>query len=189
MDTNDETLVGACRRGDAAAWDALVGRYQRLVYSIPRRAGLDEDLSSEILQTVFARLVEKLDTIEHPDRLHAWLATTAKRETWRVIARRRAAIVTSLDDDSTRIDVDDLRDEAPLADEEIERFERQREVREAVGELDERCRRLLTMLFYCAEPPPYSEVAAALGVPEGSIGPTRARCLQKLMSRLKNRTQ
>ena len=75
-------------------------------------------------------------------------------------------------------------DSNPLADEVLLRLEKQHTIRSAVGTLDERCRLLLEMLFYCSEPPPYSEIAARLGLPEGSIGPTRARCLQKLLRKL-----
>jgi RNA polymerase sigma factor (sigma-70 family) len=70
----------ACRRGDEAAWEALVERYQRLIYTIPRRAGLDKDQAAEVFQEVFTTLFEKLETIEQPERLQAWLVTTARRK-------------------------------------------------------------------------------------------------------------
>src|SRR5262249_3367333 len=79
----DNDLLLPCRNGDETAWEALVRRYQRLIYSIPRRSGLDEDQSAEVFQEVFTTLFEKLDRIEEPDRLHAWLVTTARRKTWR----------------------------------------------------------------------------------------------------------
>jgi RNA polymerase sigma factor (sigma-70 family) len=176
---DDRALLRACRDGDENAWETLVRRYQRLIYAIPRRAGLGEDQSAEVFQRVFLTLVEHLDRIEQPERLAAWLATTARRESWRVSRQGRATVPLTSDSG----EADDAAapiDTAPLPDEEIERMERQHEVRHAVGRLDERCRALLTMLFYRAAPPPYLEVAIALGVPEGSIGPTRARCLQKL---------
>ncbi|MDQ3820006.1 MAG: sigma-70 family RNA polymerase sigma factor, partial [Acidobacteriota bacterium] len=81
MERSDRDLVQACRRGDETAWEALVLRYQRLIYTIPRRAGLNEDLAAEVFQEVFATLFEKLDEIESPDRLKAWMVTTAKRKT------------------------------------------------------------------------------------------------------------
>src|SRR5919204_2083311 len=84
MELSDEALIWACRRGEAAAWEALVARYQRLVYAVPRRAGLNEEASGEVFQRVFAVLVEQLDRIEQPERIRAWLVTTARRETWRV---------------------------------------------------------------------------------------------------------
>ena len=186
MELDDEALILACRRGDEAAWEALIMRYERLIYTIARRAGLDEDASSEVFQTVFATLVEKLDGIEQPDRICAWLVTTAKRATWRLIFSRKALRSSATDEDSHEFEMDQLADETPLPDEVIQRVETQHQVRMAVGALDERCRDLLTLLFYRAEPPPYSEVAAKLGMTHGSIGPTRARCLRKLLALLED---
>lgn len=183
-DASDEALLRACRGGDEAAWEALVGRYERLVFSIPRRAGLDQDAASDVFQTVFTRLVGALERIEQPDRLRAWLVTTARRETWRQIARRKAGAVAAPVDSDEEDEVDRLRDTAPLADEEIERLEAQHAVRRAVESLDDRCHELITLLFYSSDPPSYAEIAVALGVPTGSIGPTRARCLKKLLDRL-----
>jgi len=175
MEPSDEALVLACRRGDAAAWETLIARYQRLVFSIPRRAGLDADLSAEVFQQVFTVLLEKLDQIEQPRYIGAWLATTARREAHRI--RRRERTVT-LDD---REDKDgDILDTALLPDEVLLRLEEQHKVRTAVAALDERCRKLLMLLFYRPDPLPYAQIATTIGMTEGSIGPTRARCLQKL---------
>ena len=183
----DEQLVLACRRGDEVAWEALVKRYQRLIYAVPRRAGLDEDAASEVFQEVFTTLLQNIDSIEQPSRLHAWLVTTARRKTWRVI--RRARDLRPFDDE--RDDGEDemlsLPDAAPLPDEALAQLEQQHLVRAALAEMDERCRRLLTMLFYQPEQPSYTDIAAALGTPEGSIGPTRARCLKKLLDGLEKK--
>ena len=186
---SDEELLLACRRGDGAAWEALVSRFQRLIYAVARRAGLDEDLSAEVFQEVFITLFEKLDSIEQPERLHAWLVTTARRKTWRVIRREGgggAARVGAVDDEEREAEIQRVPDQMPLPDEVLMQLEEQHRVRTALAALDERCRKLLTMLFYSAEPPTYAQIAAATGTPEGSIGPTRARCLQKLMRALEN---
>lgn len=184
MEKSDKELLLACRRGDETAWEAIINRYQRLIYAIPRRAGLDEDGAAEVFQEVFTTLFEKLDAIEQPERLHAWLVTTARRKTWRIISREKS--LRSLEGDAEREDeiLRELPDNAPLPIEALERLEEQHRVRAALTELDERCRKLLTLLFYQAEPPSYAEIAAGLGVPEGSIGPTRSRCLQKLLRQL-----
>lgn len=179
-DTPDATLLHACRRGDAAAWETLVDRYQRLIYAIPRRAGLDDDQCADVFQRTFALLVEHLERIAQPDRVRAWLVTTARRETQRLQqkARRTQPLVTDEEDGGETVAA--LRDPSPLPDEVVAGLEEQHRVRTALAQLEERCRKLLTLLFYRQEPMPYDQVAAAVGVPLGSIGPTRARCLQKL---------
>ncbi len=178
MEPSDEALVAACRAGDPAAWEALIERYQRLVFSIPRRAGLDADLSAEVFQQVFTILLERLDQIEHPMHIGAWLATTARREAQRVRWRERGSApirAAQADDDGQ-----DILDTALLPDEVLLRLEDQHNIRTAVAALEDRCRRLLTLLFYQPVTPLYAEIAATIGATEGSIGPTRARCLQKL---------
>ncbi len=185
MEPTDEALVLACRSGDEAAWQELITRYQRLIYAIPRRAGLDADLSAEVFQQVFAILVENLNRIEQPAQIHAWLVTTARRETLHFLRQRKKAPQVSLDageDDESK------EKEFPaaemLADEVLLEMERQHRVRTAVTNLDERCQNLISLLFYQKAQIPYSEVARILGISEGSIGPTRARCLQRLLERL-----
>jgi RNA polymerase sigma factor (sigma-70 family) len=182
MRRTDKELLIACRKGDESSWEALVDRYQRLIYTIPRRAGLNQDEASEVFQDVFVTLLEKLDDINEPDRLHAWLVTTARRKTWRFLNKDRPLkeVDSNIEEDSE----DGLAvivDEKPLPDEALLQLEEQHRVRTAVAELDERCHKLLTMLYYQAEPPSYAEIADAFGTSEGSIGPTRARCLKKLL--------
>lgn len=184
---SDEQLLAGCRRGDEGAWEALVRRYQRLVYAVPRRAGLDEDAAAEIFQDVFATLLENIESIEQPSRLHAWLVTTAKRKTWRAVGRAKAARQFAVGDEAGEGEMYGVPDESLLPDEVLARLEEQHLVRAALAELEERCRTLIELLFYRPEPPPYSEIAAALGTSEGSIGPTRARCLKKLLSVLKKK--
>ena len=181
MDLTDEALVLACRRGDESAWETLIRRYQRLIYSIPRRAGLDEFSSAEVFQNVFVSLVQRLDQIEHPDRIHAWLVTTSRRETWRLIRGQRESAAKTISPEDYDAEVVELPDGAPLPEEVLLQIEQQHKIRNAVTALDERCRHLIETLFYSSDPPSYSEVAAAFGLPEGSVGPTRARCLKKLL--------
>ena len=182
MEPTDKQLVLACRRDDEAAWEALVRRYQRLIYAIPQRAGLNDDQAAEVFQDVFTTLLEKLDGIEQPERIHAWLVTTARRKTWRVITHERQLVRAMPAGDEVAIDDSllHLPDNAPLPDEILLRLEEEHRVRAALFAMDERCRRLLQLLYYDREQPSYAEIAAKLGVPEGSIGPTRARCLKKL---------
>jgi len=181
IDRSDRELVQACQRGDETAWEALVKRYQRLIYTIPRRAGLNEDLAAEVFQEVFATLFEKLDELENPDRLKAWMVTTARRKTWRLFSRENRTEGFEDADGESDFELSKLPDSSLLPDEVLVQLEEQHQVRAAVSALDERCQKLLTLLFYREEPLPYSEIAAAIGTSEGSIGPTRARCLQKLL--------
>lgn len=180
MRAEDEAaLLRACRERNPEAWETLVRRYQRLIYAVPIRAGLSDDLAGEVFQRVCVKLLEHIDRIEQPERIGAWLTTTARRESWRQL--RLAHATTSLSQAVAEEDeLMEMADPELLPDEALERLERQHVVRRAFAELDERCRTLLSLLFYRAAPPPYAEIAAALGVPEGSVGPTRARCLQKL---------
>jgi len=179
--TSDEGLVMACRRGEANAWSMLVNRYQRLIYAIPRRAGLDEDQAAEVFQRTFAKLFENLERIKQPDRIRAWLVTTARREMLSLIhQQRREPAFWDTDDRHGESRYEAMPDDAPLPDEALERLQEQHVVRTAIESMGEPCCQLLKMLFYRADLHSYAEVAAALNMPEGSLGPTRARCLQKL---------
>ena len=184
MTDSDLELVLACRRGDQLAWDKLIRRYQRLIYTIPLRAGLDADQAADIFQEVFTTLFQKLNDIEEPDKLQAWLVTTARRKTSRLISKAHVRPRSDSDSDLPADQSAEILDERPLPDEKLLILEEQHRIRTAVSLLDERCRKLLEMLFYDAEPPSYAEIAASLGIPEGSIGPTRARCLGKLLRML-----
>jgi RNA polymerase sigma factor (sigma-70 family) len=184
MPPTDRELLNACREGDESSWEALVERYQRLIYAIPRRAGLNEDQASEVFQEVFATLLQKLNDITDPDRLHAWLVTTARRKTWRLMSKERLLRPGAASDEERDDKLIAMVDEAPLPDETLVRLEEQHRIRAALLALDERCQKLLTLLYYRSEPPSYAEIAAAFGTPEGSIGPTRARCLKKLLQLL-----
>jgi RNA polymerase sigma factor (sigma-70 family) len=184
---SDRDLVLACRRGEAEAWEELVNRYQRLIFTIPLRAGLDEDQAADVFQHTFAALLEHLDRIEHPERVQAWLVTTARREALRMASKPKAELAFFENDEvDGQAGYEDVPGDELLPDEEIERLEEQNLIRTAIASLDERCRTLLKLLFYRPDSPPYAEIAAALGMPIDSLGPTRARCLQKLRRRLED---
>lgn len=183
----DEALVLACRRGDATAWETLVQRYQRLIYAIPRRAGLDDDLCAEVFQRTFTRLFEQLTRLEQPGRVRAWLVTTAGREARRLRQQQQTMhSLSSMHQAADEASEWEIHDPTPLPDELLLELEEQHLVRVAVAELDERCRRLVTLLYFDATAPSYIEIANALNMPEGSLGPTRARCLRKLLQLLQN---
>lgn len=169
-------LVRAAAAGDQAAWDRLVERYVGLLWRVARRHRLGDQDARDVVQTTWLRLAEHLDRLERPEYVGAWLATTARNESLRVLrlARRQLPMpVDELPDDGV-----DGRLEAGLL-----LAERDRKLWAAFAALSERCRTLLELLV--ADPPPsYEEIGAALGMPVGSIGPTRARCLDRLRERV-----
>jgi len=178
LDQDDVTLVHACLDGDGGAWRALVARYQRFVYAIALRCGLDESSAADVFQAVFERLHENLPQLRQPDRLQAWIGTTARREALRLRQRGRREIAVDPDQPDPFADIpsDDPLPDVALA--ELRTLDR---LRGALERLDDRCRTLLTAIFLEAdEEPAYREIADRLGMPIGSLGPTRARCLEKL---------
>jgi RNA polymerase sigma factor (sigma-70 family) len=181
---SDDDLIQRCRAGEAAAWSTLVRRYQRLIYTVPRRAGLDDGAAADVFQTCFQRLFEHLDRLDDASRVRAWLVTTAKRETLRLLERAQrmplAEAATGADDDGAEDPLARVPDPAPLQDAQLSALQEHDRLRQAVDRLDPRARQFIELLFLQDEPLPYSEIAARLGIPEGSIGPTRARCLAKL---------
>ena len=179
---DDAALVARCRRGDASAWAALVRRYQRLVYAVVMRAGFDEHGAADVFQTVFARLLEHLPKLTQPERLQAWIVTTAKREALRVrhIGQRTVSLTRADDDEGEGLE-DTLADDAPLAEQSLSDLQQLNLLRRGLDRLDERCRELLLLLFRDEdEHVGYDEVARRMAMPVGSIGPTRSRCLAKL---------
>lgn len=186
-EVDDRALVTACIEGDHSAWEALITRYQRLIYSIPIRARLSQDDAADVFQSVCLKLYEKLPTIRDSERISSWLITTTTRESWRLSARNRRESVPAGggdDDDSFQKEIPAT---GPLADEERETLERQHEVRQAVEALPQRCRDLLTMLFYHKDELSYADIAGRMRMPVPSVGPTRARCLEKLRKLLEGR--
>lgn len=171
----------ACRRGEAEAWNVLVNRYQRLIYTIPRRAGLDEDQAAEVFQRTFAKLLQYLDRIKQPESIQAWLVTTARRETLQLIREQRSELSLSQTDMlEYGPNNEAILDDNPLPDETLEHLEEQHLIRRAIAAMDERSRGLLNLLYYQPVPLSYAQIAVILDMPEGSVGPTRARCLEKL---------
>lgn len=169
-------LVAACRRQDALAWNELVARYERLVYTVPLRYGLTRAEADDVFQSVWLALLKNLPTLEQPERVSAWLVTTARRACWD--KRRGADYERSA---STPVEaLAEIPAEAESSEAMIVRYERQTAVRRALARLGERCRQLLHALYYAIEKPDYATLAEQLNISVGSIGPTRARCLQKL---------
>jgi RNA polymerase sigma factor (sigma-70 family) len=183
MFQSDEELVLACRQGVETAWETIVFKYQKLLFSIPRRAGLSHDLSGDVLQDVFKTLFEKIDFLEKPEFLRAWLITTAKYKTIHLIQRERRGKPVSIDDSDFNFSLE-IADNTLLPDDVLIQFERDSQIKNAFEAIDERCQRLLSMLYMEKTTLSYAEIAEATEIPIGSIGPTRARCLEKLIKNL-----
>lgn len=180
-DTSVADLLAAAAIGNGEAWDALVDRYGRLVWAVTRSFGLDQATAADVSQTVWLRLVEHCASIRDPQRLPGWLATTARRESIRVLrAQRRqqpSEVVLDVADPSVA-PPDEL-----LLDEELSR-----EVYAAFIGLSPQCQQLLRLLT--AQPRlDYATIAGMIDRPVGSLGPTRARCiahLRRLLERSHN---
>jgi RNA polymerase sigma factor (sigma-70 family) len=178
-----DRLIERCRRSDSEAWAALVDRFQALVYSVPRRYGLGPDDAADVFQTTFQSLLRSLDRIESAKALAKWLAVTAARESMRL--RRIAGRTTNPEDYDMALD-EVVASEEASAEETAVASEEALMVREAVAKMPAKCRDLLQILYLEGDVP-YTEVSERLGMPVGAIGPTRARCLEKLRgSLLKN---
>lgn len=162
--------------GDQAAWDAIVEGFGAMVWAVACGYRLGPVDAAEVSQTTWLRLLEHLDRIREPERLGGWLATTARHESLRLLRLRGREIVT---DDETRFDHGPSYE--PTPEDLLVDSDRDRALWEVFARLPPRCRTLLELVIIVA--PPYAEVAAALDMPIGSIGPTRARCL-KLLRRM-----
>jgi RNA polymerase sigma factor (sigma-70 family) len=167
-------LVRGAAAGDRQAWERLVDQYGRLIWSITVDFKLVDSDASDVVQTTWLRLLEHIDRIEYPERVGSWLAATARNECLRTLAARKKVVLGHDDVELTSVAA-----HGPDIDERLLADERAQVVREALTSLPQRWQRLLEMLM--ADPPvPYTEISDKLGLPVGSIGPTRGRCLAQL---------
>lgn len=171
-DTSVGDLLARAATGDRAAWEAIVEKYHRLVWSVIRSYRLDEATAADVFQTVWERLVIHVDRIREPNRLSAWLATTAKHEVLRVLGQQRRLVPSELADDisdRTAVNFEEMLIDDETAKSAFRAFRR----------LPVDSQHLLRLL--CTDPPlDYQAIAEIVGRPVGSIGPTRARILEKL---------
>jgi RNA polymerase sigma factor (sigma-70 family) len=176
---SDRELVAACVSGDEQAWSELIDRYNRLIFSIPLKQGLDRDQAADIFQAVCLDLVAELPRLRDPQALPAWLIQTTLRKVWKW-QRRNDRIVTDDDGLAERMPAPD----SDMPDTLIREVQQAQAMREAVGALSDRCRQMVQMLFFETPSRPYKDVASRLGVATGSIGFLRGRCLDRLRSAL-----
>jgi RNA polymerase sigma factor (sigma-70 family) len=175
-DWSDAQLVRACLAGDERAWDALITKYKTLIYSIPSRYGAPPEDCADIFQSVCLELFTELPRLRKAGALRAWLISVTAHASlrWKRRVVRRA--------ERERYDVaeDTVPAEGALPPELMAEVERAQMVRDAIAELQPRCREMIRLLFYHQPPIPYQDVARRLGLATGSIGFIRGRCLQRL---------
>ncbi|MFT4028249.1 MAG: sigma-70 family RNA polymerase sigma factor [Protaetiibacter sp.] len=166
-------LFDAWRGGRADAMDDLVRLLTPVLWHVVRAYGLGREEAQDVVQSTWLALVRSRDGVKDPRTVVAWLTTTARRESWRVV---KSDGRSSTADDEQLERVGESTEAAGATAE--RNLERERLWR-AVGALPERCRRLVRVIAF-AERPDYAQLSAELGMPVGSIGPTRSRCLDKL---------
>lgn len=165
--TTDHQLLTRCLTGDEQAWDEIVGRYERLVFSVALKNGLSREDAADVTQLTFVALLESIPALRSDGSLASWLMTVARRHAWRVRRRTAREQPWSVEVVETSSSSDDD-------------YERLAAVHAGLGRLGERCRELLYALFFDPDAPPYAVIAQRLQCAIGTIGPQRARCLHRL---------
>lgn len=163
-------LVRRAAAGDSTAWSELVERFAPLVWSVARAHRLRDADAADVSQTIWLRLVEHLDRLADPDRLAGWLVVTTRHECLRALRWNQR--VDLIEEPVLDVRTDDLGGR-------LEQHERSVALLAAVDRLPSRCH-LLVRLLLLDPPPAYEVISESLDMPIGSIGPTRARCLQRL---------
>jgi RNA polymerase sigma factor (sigma-70 family) len=168
----DGELIRSCKEGEQQAWADLIQKYQRLIYSVAHRLCDNQEDCADVFQRVCMELYQSLDTLRSEQTLPAWLITVTRRTAWSVLRNRRPTV--SLDEFDA------------ATDSEIRLIEDAFTLEQAVASLPDRCRHLIESLYLDGDSPSYEDVARRLGMPASSIGPTRARCLEKLKKQLES---
>lgn len=162
----DSDLVGRCLKGDQNAWNDLVLRYERLIYSIARVLCPRPEDVSDVFQQVWLELYQQLGDLKNVGALPAWLITVTRRRSFAVLRERYAS--------------EPLGKDIPDVSAHLAQIEREHSLERALDQVSERCRRLIDLLYLDSNEPSYAQVSDVMRIPVASIGPTRARCLEKL---------
>lgn len=162
----EKELIDRCIKGDPAAWKDLVVRYERLVYSVALTFCSQPDDASDVFQQVWMELYQHLSDLRNVEALPAWLITVTRRQAFKLIRSRH---------DSEQLD-----EEVPDVKQQLTQIEREHALERALEQLPDRCRNLINLLYFTADEPSYADISGKLAMPVASIGPTRARCLEKL---------
>jgi RNA polymerase sigma factor (sigma-70 family) len=174
---DDAALVARCLDDDEDAWNLLVHRHGPLAWAVIRRTGLSPDDAADVYQTTWLAALEQLPRLREPSRFPAWIARTAHLQALRVrrgygISRRVLSRIPLREDDHR------------VPEDEVSALEERSRVSAALAQIGARCAALLVALYFECPAPAYRDISARLSMPIGSIGPTRARCLERLARRL-----
>ncbi len=162
----DAELVSACLNGDQSAWTKLIHSYQRLIYSVARVLCPEQGDADEVFQQVCLELYQRLADLRDVASLPKWLVIVTRRQSITLLRNRKET--TSLDEKHVPGKF------------RIETIEHRHAIEQALERLPERCRRLLNHLYFSEDGVSYANIAQRMQIPVASVGPTRARCLQKL---------
>ena len=173
----DARLVARCLEGDARSWEALVRRHERLVYAIGRSYRLGEEDLGDVFQDVFSALLKGMPRLRDGRTLVRWLSSTTERIARATALRRRREAAR---EDRAEATIERLPQMSEPVGAGLEQAERRHLVRMALAGISVRCKRLLEALYYEDPTPTYGSLSQRLGVPVGSLGPTRARCMERL---------
>ena len=178
---SDARLIRYCLNGDERAWSALIEKYKNLIYSIPIKYGASPEDAADIFQSVCVELLSELPRLRKRASFRSWLITVTAHQAfqWKRKTRRRA------EDELTPADQERL--ETDPSPDVVEQLQREQVMREAIAELPQRCREMITLLFFSEPQLPYRDVARQLGLAVGSIGFIRGRCLKRLQRMLEER--
>jgi RNA polymerase sigma factor (sigma-70 family) len=177
---DDPELVALCLKGDATAWETLVTRHRRLVFSIPNRFGFTGADAADVFQAVCVKLLEHLHEVKDDRKISGWLMKITVRMCIHLRGQKTR-------ESGTEDEVEEPLDPAVNTEELQIEIEKQQSIREGVGELPDRCKSLIEMLYFDSRQFSYDEISQKLGIPIPSVGPNRARCLEKLKAILRRR--
>jgi RNA polymerase sigma factor (sigma-70 family) len=170
----DEKLVQDCLNGDEKAWNRLIDKYKRLIYSVPVKYGLKPDDAGDIFQNVCVDLFTNLSKLRKIESIRSWLITVATHKCFHHKRQQRQDVELDAMEQEVAEDL------APAVPTVLQEVQEEQAVRDAIERLSPRCRELVKMLFFEQPPLPYTEVASKLGLATGSIGFIRGRCLNRL---------
>lgn len=179
---SDERLVRECCKGNQTAWSALIDKYKNLIFSIPVKFGMSREEASDVFQAVCVDLLSGLQQLREPKALPKWLMQATYHECLRSKKDR-----LNLADDVEELGEKHEDNPGELPEQMLYQLEREQNVRSAIGELPDRCHRMMMMLFFEDPPRPYQDVAKELGIATGSIGFIRGRCLKKMRQLLEEK--